>query len=128
MTGQVKEEIITRLGELGLSVDNGRVCFSPVLLRSSEFLREPERFEYYDVAGTPQALALEAGTLGFTYCQVPILYRLSNESKVTLHLADGSARGIEGLLMDEAASHEIFTRSGNIVRVEVSLSPGLETH
>ena len=127
MTGQVKEEILTRLGELGVSVRDGRVSFSPVLLRRSEFLPSPEPFGYYDVAGCLQTLSLEEQTLAFTYCQVPIVYRVSEERKLTLHLADGTTREVEGTVLDRASSRAIFTRSGEIVRVEASLTPGLES-
>jgi hypothetical protein len=127
MTGQVKEEILTRLGEFGVSVRHGRVSFRPVLLRRSEFLREPERFEYYDVGGRPRTLTLAEGTLAFTYCQVPIVYRISNEPRLALHLAGGTSQELEGLVLDEASSRGIFRRTGEIVRVEVSLIPGLET-
>jgi hypothetical protein len=126
MTGQVKEEIITRLGELGLSVRDGQVNFSPVLLRRCEFLSDPEAFQYYDVAGRLQTLKLEEQTLAFTYCQVPIVYRVSAEPKLTLHLSDGTTRSLEGLTLDQASSREIFRRSGKIVRVEASLTPGLD--
>jgi hypothetical protein len=125
MTGQVKEEIITRLGELGVSVREGRVRFHPVLLRRSEFLLEAETFEYYDVEGQLETLELEPQTLGFTYCQVPIVYRMSEEPQVTLHLTDGTHRTLAGLVVDEASSREVFRRSGAIVRIEVSLLPGL---
>jgi hypothetical protein len=127
MTGQVKEEIITRLGELGLSVQDGRVSFDPALLRRGEFLSAPEVFEYYDVAGKSRTLALDENTLVFTYCQVPIVYRISEERKLTLALSDGTTRDLEGLVLDESASDEIFGRSGRIVRVDVSLTPGLES-
>ena len=43
MTGEVKEEIITRLGELGARVREGRLQFRPLLLRRSEFLRSRAR-------------------------------------------------------------------------------------
>jgi hypothetical protein len=36
MTGQVKEEILTRWGELGLRVKRGRVHFDPILLDEAE--------------------------------------------------------------------------------------------
>ena len=127
MTGQVKEEIITRLGELGLSVRDGRVSFSPVLLRRSELLSGPETFDYHDVAGTPETVELEEGTLAFTYCQVPIVYRLSPEPGVVLHLSDGTTRSFDGLALDEASSREIFERSGRVASVEVSLTPGLDS-
>jgi hypothetical protein len=51
MTGQVKEEILTRWGELGLRVQGGQVCFDPVLL---------------DEAELP-----EGGSLRFTFARVP---------------------------------------------------------
>ena len=38
MTGQVKEEILTRLGELGVLVKQGKLFFAPSLLRRDEFL------------------------------------------------------------------------------------------
>jgi hypothetical protein len=55
MTGQVKEEILTRWGELGLRVRRGRVHFDPVLL---------------DEAEVP-----EGGALTFTWARVPYTYR-----------------------------------------------------
>ena len=36
MTGSVKEEILTRLGELGVEVKAGRLPFEPTLLAASE--------------------------------------------------------------------------------------------
>ncbi len=43
MTGQVKEEILTRFGELGVRVEAGAVRFAPVLLHAREFLDDPGR-------------------------------------------------------------------------------------
>ena len=42
MTGQVKEEILTRLGELGLRVEGGRVVVRPVLLRRRRVDHHPD--------------------------------------------------------------------------------------
>ena len=55
MTGQVKEEILTRWGELGLRVRAGRVHFNPVLLDASEIA--------------------EDGELVFTWARIPCRYR-----------------------------------------------------
>lgn len=46
MTGQVKEEILTRWGELGLRMRRGRVHFDPVLLDEAEL---PLRFTWAQV-------------------------------------------------------------------------------
>jgi hypothetical protein len=127
MTGQVKEEILTRLGELGVAVQGGRIHFDPLMLRPQEFLDESETFDYYDVDGGAQELKLEPGSLAFTYCQVPVVYRDSEDAAVTIHLADGTQQQIDGLGLDEATSREIFTRSGRIRRLEVALSPRLSS-
>ncbi|MBN2566187.1 MAG: hypothetical protein JXB46_10800, partial [Candidatus Eisenbacteria bacterium] len=44
MTGQVKEEILTRFGELGVSVEDGVVSFRPTLLESGEFIKQAAIF------------------------------------------------------------------------------------
>ncbi|MGK2927519.1 MAG: hypothetical protein ACSLE2_18050, partial [Lysobacterales bacterium] len=41
MTGQVKEDIISRFSELGISVNAGEIAFEPVTLKRGEFLCEP---------------------------------------------------------------------------------------
>ena len=41
MTGQVKEEVITRFRELGICVEASAVEFMPRLLREREFVAEP---------------------------------------------------------------------------------------
>ena len=38
MTGQVKEDILCRFGELGVFVKEGKLYFDPCLLRKEEFL------------------------------------------------------------------------------------------
>ena len=75
MTGQVKEDILCRWGELGVQIADGRIAFRPSLLREAEFLSDPATFGYVDVNGESQTLALDAGMLAFTYCQVPVVYR-----------------------------------------------------
>ena len=55
LTGQVKEDFLCRLGELGVVVEQGRVHFRPQLLRREEFVTSPCDFVYYDVAGAAPA-------------------------------------------------------------------------
>jgi hypothetical protein len=74
MTGMVKEEIVTRLGELGVFIKGGQLCFEPVLLRPTEFLATAAEYQYVDVAGKAQSIMLPAGALAFTVCQTPVVY------------------------------------------------------
>ena len=126
MTGQVKEEVITRLMELGLSVSAGAICFKPFILRKSEFLSSADSLSYFDIAGDQQTVALEAGQLGFTYCQVPVVYSLADETSIVVSFADGSEKAISGEAIDAQTSLAIFDKTGEVVKINVALQPGLE--
>ena len=126
MTGQVKEEVITRLMELGVSVSGGAICFKPFILRKSEFLSAADSLSYFDIAGDKQAVALETGQLGFTYCQVPVVYSLAEETSIVVSFADGSEKAIAGDAIDAQTSLAIFDKTGEVVKIDVALQPGLE--
>jgi hypothetical protein len=124
MTGQVKEEVLTRLGELGLRVEEGRITFRPVLLRSREWTTRPETFQYLDVAGEPQSIDLPVGSLAFTFCQVPVVYHHSDRSEVVVDLADGTQVELtEGSLAADLSAR-VFQRLGDVVRITVDTPAG----
>jgi hypothetical protein len=124
MTGQVKEEILTRWGELGVSVQAGQLHFAPTLLHPQEFLSEPGSFAYVDIHGQAQELPLPAGSLAFTFCQVPIRYHRADAPQVTVHYGDGRAvTAAEGSLDPETTRH-ILDRDGSIHWVEVGVVLG----
>jgi hypothetical protein len=122
MTGQVKEEITTRFGELGVRVQHGAVRFEPALLRSLEFPGERRSFRYLDVRNRWQHIEVPATALAFTWCQVPIIYRLDDQAEPSLSIVhdDGSIRRQERLSLDPEDSSELFRRSGTINRLEVT--------
>jgi hypothetical protein len=123
MTGQVKEEILTRFGELGVEVNRGLVSFRPLLLRREEFLREPGSFRFYDVNGKLSRIAVPAGGLAFTVCQVPVVYRLvDGEPSVRVVSSDGAVSERPGPSLDEPASRRVLQRQGGIVRIEVGVA------
>ncbi|MGC3999327.1 MAG: hypothetical protein QM767_18555 [Anaeromyxobacter sp.] len=124
MTGQVKEEVITRLGELGVRVQGGRVRFQPLLLRRAEFLEAPATLETFDLRGQRLRLPVPAGALAFTYCQVPVIYRLAATPRVELTAADGAARSFPGDTLDAATSAELFGRTGSVRLLTVDTQPG----
>jgi hypothetical protein len=69
MTGQVKEEILTRWGELGLRMQNGLGHFDPVLL---------------DAAEVP-----EGGALRFTWRRIACTWRRGHATRLRVHTATG---------------------------------------
>jgi hypothetical protein len=126
MTGQVKEEVITRLMEMGLSVSGGSILFKPFILRKSEFLSSADSLSYFDIAGNHQSVELQAGQLGFTYCQIPVIYSLADETSIIITFANGTEKAIAGDTIDAQTSLAIFDKTGEVVKIYVALKPGLE--
>ncbi len=121
MTGQVKEEVLTRLGELGVRVRDGAVTFQPALLRSRELLHAPGDLCFLDVDGEWQSITIPKHGLGFTWCQVPILYRVEagGEPGLVIVWDDGSRESRESAELPPEIAREIFSRSGRIRRLEL---------
>jgi hypothetical protein len=122
LTGQVKEDILCRWGELGVFVQSGQLCFRPLLLRRKEFLTSPADFKYWDVSGQPRRLRLETGSLAFTYCQTPVIYRLRRKDSLAVWFADGSRQEGDSLRLEPETSQSIFERTSRVDRIIVSLS------
>ena len=99
MTGQVKEEILARLGELGLRVTGGRLLLAPGLLAPGEVLDDRDGAAELTVCGTP--VRIEAGA----------------RDSVTVDRADGTTELLDGLVLDEQRSREVFARSGTITQL-----------
>jgi hypothetical protein len=125
MTGQVKEDILSRFGELGVSVKNGKLCFNPCLLQKNEFISNIKTFEYIDVLQQTQALLLEKGSLCFTYCQVPIVYALAAENSLTISYQNGTTTHFDHLEIDVQNSLKIFERTGEITQINIQLDESI---
>ena len=121
MTGQVKEDVLARWGELGVEVRDGRLGFAPTLLRLDEFFDEGAP-PVAPTAGGPVPRDLGRGTLGFTFCHVPVVYRLADEgARVEVAGRDGTVWAFDGAFLDAATSREVFERRGTIARIEVAV-------
>jgi hypothetical protein len=125
MTGQVKEEVLTRFGELGVRVADAAVRFDLGLLRAREFAREPRAFRFLDVDGRWQELAVPASGLAYTWCQVPIVYRLSGNGRPSLVVTwrDGKTQALPDLSLPPHLSAELFQRTGQIRQIALDV-PG----
>lgn len=121
MTGQVKEEVLTRAGELGLRVDEGVIRFEPVLLRPEEWTSEPALFRCVDATGAEVAVALPEGSLAFTFCQVPVVYERGARAAVGVRWADGSETRYDGAALPPEVSSEVFRRSGRVARIHLTV-------
>jgi hypothetical protein len=124
MTGQVKEEIIARFGELGVRVFDGTVRFDPSLLRGREFHTEPRVFSYLDVDHVWQELELPANSLAFTWCQLPICYVLDDgaSARVELRSQDEESQTIDKLELSQELLDVLTSRQGDVRGITVYLS------
>ena len=121
MTGQVKEDVLARWGELGVEVRGGTLGFEPTLLWRAEFLDDTAAVTARGVGG-PVPLNLERGTLAFTFCQVPVVYRLADaDPGVAVTMRDGEERTFAGAFLDPGTSREVFERTGTVERIEVTV-------
>lgn len=121
MTGQVKEDFISRLDELGVKVTEGQVSFEPVLLRKAEFLTEETIWNLpaKDVTETT-VVKLPEQSLGFTFCAVPVVYILSDKQSVTVIYTDGTEKTMDDMQkLDSKTSQQLFERSGEISQITV---------
>ena len=122
MTGQVKEDVLTRKGELGIKVEEGQLRFQPTLLNKNQFLQQEETVTFIDLEENPQAITLEKGNLAFTVCQVPIIYKIADSNQIEVKYENGETEAFSTLTLSHELSQKIFQRTGEIVQVAVSIN------
>lgn len=114
MTGQVKEDIISRFFELGIFVSKGQLSIRPMVLRKAEFVEPKGKSDDFQIPW-----------LSFTFCSVNILYLLdSNQGMDILFLNDEVMR-IPNYYIPESLSQSIFLRQGRIQKIVVHINPDL---
>ena len=93
MTGQVKEDIISRWFELGVSVHDGKITFAPSMLTDKDFIN---------------------GELRFTYCGTEIVYsRKSGQSP--------NVESRKTFTLTKEQSAHLFARDGKIKQLIIEL-------
>lgn len=96
MTGQVKEEILTRWGELGITIEDGIASFNPIFLQKSEIKDD--------------------NTLSFTWCGVLITYKFTKG--VENYISVGVSKR-KGTSLTESETKSLFLRQGKFSEIEV---------
>ena len=124
MTGQVKEDLLSRMAEIGIRIREGIVVFEPSLFEGSEFLTSLSSFEFDDLHGQRCDIQLSPGCFAFTLCQVPVIYRLADktELKIYRHGKPGClTRDCNQLTFEESSS--LFSRDGTIEKIVFCFAP-----
>ena len=119
MTGQVKEDVISRFHELGFYVNDGKITFEPTVLRKSEFIDEEKSFKFVNLDNEITYMDLNANSLAFTVCQVPIIYNISDKEDIKIIANDDGEEIIDGHELNFEHSQNIFNRTNLIKAVHV---------
>jgi hypothetical protein len=119
MTGQVKEDILSRIGELGVKIKAGKLVFQPSLLHKNEFLKTQKQASLVLVNGSTKTLMLEKDCLAFTVCQVPVIYIIAAANKIEVLFTDGSTELLNTIELSKDLSNKIFQRTGEIAQIKI---------
>ena len=103
MTGQVKEDILNRWFELGITVVDGEIHIDPFMLRREDF---------------------KNGEIRFTYCGTPFVYQLANLNTEGLNRSKGAITGEASnvTILDRDQSRHIFARDGEVKEIKVTVN------
>lgn len=122
MTGQVKEDVISRMRELGVVYRNGTIRFTPSMSSDNEFLQQQSTIDFRDVNGKVREIVLQKGSLCFSVCQTPVLYSLADENALTIYKSNGIIEKSPVCELSSSDSKSIFSRDGSIQLVHVELA------
>ena len=109
MTGQVKEDIISRFFELGMVIHQGRIIIQPVMLKLEEFIVP---------SGLIQA-EYAFPCLFFTYCSVPVVYLLDGKSGIEMTYHTKEIEFVNGYSLSVEQSQLVFNRDASIKKIIV---------
>lgn len=103
MTGQVKEDIISRLGELGLDIKDGLISFDKGNVDKTHFINDRD-----------------SAFISFSFCSIPFEYRAGGgKSFLTLYIENEPTVHVDGLTLPPHWSRRIFMRDKTIQKVVV---------
>jgi len=125
MTGQVKEDILSRFGELGVVLEDGKLAFKPYLLRKDEFFEESKTRRFIDIHHDAQEIHVDKGSMCFSICQIPVIYSIADNSKIDIHYKAGETKTVEGLEVPEHISASIFERRGEVSHIHVFIKESI---
>lgn len=125
MTGQVKEDVLVRVGEFGVKVKDGKLHFQPNFLQKESFLSNDTEATFIKVDGSENQMQLKKNSLAFTTCQVPVIYKIHTTSKIVLNYKNGATKTFDSLELNQEESNKIFHRTNEISLVEVFLNESI---
>jgi hypothetical protein len=121
MTGQVKEDVICRMRELGVYYSDGTIHFGPSMITEKDFVISDQDIICTDVYGVQRIVHITSGSLFFTICQTPIVYSIGDKNEVKIIKRDDSIEVLENMALSVSHSKSILSRDGYIKQVYVTM-------
>jgi len=107
MTGQVKEDIISRFFELGINISNGQLSVKPIILNHDEFIQPGGKVQN----------EYTHPYLSFTYCAVPFVYVMDGKSGMEMVYHDKTTEFVNGYSLSAVQSRSVFNRDNSIEKI-----------
>lgn len=121
----MKEDILSRFGELGVYINEGKLGFQPILLQQNEFLQTQKKVCIVDSNGGEIIIELDTNSLLFTICQVPVVYEIRESKGMSVKYKSGEERNAADTSLTEQETTLLFNRSGEIVSIRVFIQPAM---
>lgn len=106
MTGQVKEEVLTRGGELGLRFMDGRLAWGSPLLPAEELWLDDGATSAFQV----------------TVCGTPVRIERADTDEIEVHATDGAVQVIPGRVTDDGTAAAVLDRTGAVTGITFRLA------
>jgi len=116
---------LTRTGELGIKIKDGKLEFNPEILQRNEFLTESQDVTFILIDGLEKIISLEANSLAFSICQVPVIYKIGTSTHIKIHFTNESFEHAESFTLSEGNSEKVFQRTGEISSIELTLQESI---
>lgn len=122
MTGQVKEDVLSRFAELGVQIKDSTLSFGLQLFDRTELLESAGEFIFCDVSGEFQTADVPQNGFAYTLFQVPIIYQPGKGDQITVQFMNGKEATFEGCSLDYDTSQKLFSRTGEVVKIICELT------
>ena len=109
------------MGNWAYLYQNGKLMFNPRLLRKEEFLKKQRHSHILNINKDIEEIELEKGSICFTYCQIPIIYKLAGKDGMKVIIMIIQFLNMTDLNLDLETSKKVFERTGEIKQIIVSI-------
>ncbi|MBN2657867.1 MAG: hypothetical protein JXR86_12460 [Spirochaetales bacterium] len=121
MTGQVKEEVITRLAETGVRIIDGKITFDGTLIDPRELSVKESLWELPLSDGTSKRIVVPPHALAMTFCQTPVIVSKGETPSLVVHFSDGERESLDGSVLPGDYCTTIYSRDNSISHLEVTV-------